>query len=90
MKKLVALTMATAMTLSLAACGGASSSSAAASTATTDTASSAAESTASEAEDTITVMVPPVTGTYLDDIDKWAAEFTEMYPNLHIEVIKTS
>ena len=41
MKKLVALTMATAMTLSLAACGGASSSSAAASTATTDTASSA-------------------------------------------------
>ena len=71
MKKLVALTMATAMTLSLAACGGASSSSAATSTATTDTASSAAESTASEAEDTITVMVPPVTGDYLDKMTEW-------------------
>ena len=90
MKKLVALTMATAMTLSLAACGGASSSSAAASTATTDTASSAAESTASEAEDTITVMVPPVTGDYLDKMTEWADEFHEMYPNLTMEVIGTS
>ena len=89
MKKLVALTMATAMTLSLAACGGASSSSAA-STATTDTASSAAESTASEAEDTITVMVPPVTGDYLDKMTEWADEFHEMYPNLTMEVIGTS
>ena len=88
MKKLVALTMATAMTLSLAACGGASSSSAAASTATTDTASSAAESTASEAEDTITVMVPPVTGDYLDKMTEWADEFHEMYPNLTMEVIR--
>ncbi len=42
------------------------------------------------AEDTITVMVPPVTGTYLDDIDVWAAEFTAQYPNIKIEVIKTS
>ena len=91
MKKLVALTMATAMTLSLAACGGASSSSAAAfTTATTDTASSAAESTASEAEDTITVMVPPVTGDYLDKMTEWADEFHEMYPNLTMEVIGTS
>ena len=90
MKKLVALTMATAMTLSLAACGGASSSSAAASTATTDTASSAAESTASEAEDTITVMVPPVTGDYLDKMTEWADEFHEQYPNLTMEVIGTS
>ena len=28
-----------------------------------------------EATDTITVMVPPVTGTYLDDIDTWANDF---------------
>ena len=90
MKKLVALTMATAMTLSLAACGGASSSSAAASTATTDTASSAAESTASEAEDTITVMVPPVTNDYLDKMTEWADEFHQQYPNLTMEVIGTS
>ena len=90
MKKLVALTMATAMTLSLAACGGASSSSTAASTATTDTASSAAESTASEAEDTITVMVPPVTNDYLDKMTEWADEFHQQYPNLTMEVIGTS
>ena len=91
MKKLVALTMATAMTLSLAACGGASSSSAAAST-STDTASSTAESTAEEsaAEDTITVMVPPVTGDYLDKMAEWADEFHEQYPNLTMEVIGTS
>lgn len=42
------------------------------------------------APDTITVMVPPVTGTYLDDIDTWAAEFTAQYPNIKVEVIKTS
>ena len=43
-----------------------------------------------EATDTITVMVPPVTGTYLDDIDVWAAEFEAMYPGVKVEVIKTS
>ncbi len=42
------------------------------------------------AEDTITVMVPPVSGTYLDDIDVWAAEFMEANPDIKIEVIKTS
>lgn len=55
MKKLVALTMLTAMTLSLAAGGGRILQQRSSTTATTDTASSAAESTASEAEDTITV-----------------------------------
>ena len=45
---------------------------------------------AAMAEDTITVMVPPVSGTYLDDIDVWAAEFMEANPDVKIEVIKTS
>lgn len=45
---------------------------------------------AEEAEDTITVMVPPVTGTYLQDIYVWAEEFTALYPNLKVEVIETS
>ncbi len=49
----------------------------------------ASEETA-PAEDTVTVMVPPVSATYQDDIDTWAAEFTAMYPNIKIEVIKTS
>lgn len=42
------------------------------------------------AEDTITVMVPPVTGTYLEDIHVWADEFTALYPNLKVEIIETS
>ena len=45
---------------------------------------------AAMAEDTISVMVPPVSGTYLDDIDVWAAEFMEANPEIKIEVIKTS
>ena len=35
-------------------------------------------------------MVPPVSGTYQDDIDTWIAEFKELYPHLDVEVIKTS
>ena len=42
------------------------------------------------AEDTITVMVPPVTGTYLEDIHVWADEFTALHPNLKVEIIETS
>lgn len=42
------------------------------------------------AADTITVMVPPITSTYLEDIDTIAAEFEALYPNLKIEVTKTS
>lgn len=45
---------------------------------------------AAAAADTITVMVPPVSGTYLDDIDVWAAEFMAANPDITIEVIKTS
>jgi multiple sugar transport system substrate-binding protein len=40
--------------------------------------------------DTITVMVPPVTGTYLTDIETWAKEFTDIHPDITIEIIKTS
>ena len=43
-----------------------------------------------EATDTITVMVPPVTGTYLDDIDTWANDFMAEHPEIKVEVIKTS
>lgn len=43
-----------------------------------------------EATDTITVMVPPVTGTYLDDIDIWANDFMAEHPEIKVEVIKTS
>ena len=42
------------------------------------------------ATDTITVMVPPVTGTYLTDIHVWADEFMAANPGIAIEVIETS
>lgn len=80
------------MVLSLAACGSSSSSSTAESTSesasTEESSSAAAEETG--AEDTITVMVPPVTGEYIDKMSEWADEFHELYPNLTIEVIGTS
>lgn len=41
------------------------------------------------AEDTITIMVPPITGDYTDLLEKWIAGFTAEHPNLHVEVIAT-
>ena len=89
MKKIIAMLLALVMVLALCACGSQPSAEQTQAPAAEES-KAPAEETPAAAEDTITVMVPPVTGTYLDDIDKWAAEFTEMYPNLHIEVIKTS
>ena len=43
-----------------------------------------------EAEDTIVIMAPPVTGNYLENLKTWAADFHELYPNLTVEVIETS
>lgn len=84
MKKFLALSLAVLMLVSLlTACGGAASS------APASTPASGASSTAG-AEDTITVLVPPVTNDYLEKMTEWAAEFHEMYPNLTMEVIGTS
>ncbi len=41
-------------------------------------------------EDTITLMVPPVSATYLEKVRVWADEFHQLYPNLTIEIIETS
>ena len=89
MKKIIAMLLALVMVFALCACGSQPAAEQTQAPAAEES-KAPAEETPAAAEDTITVMVPPVTGTYLDDIDKWAAEFTEMYPNLHIEVIKTS
>ena len=89
MKKIIAMLLALVMVFALCACDSQPAAEQTQAPAAEES-KAPAEETPAAAEDTITVMVPPVTGTYLDDIDKWAAEFTEMYPNLHIEVIKTS
>ena len=97
-KKLVAVLMTAAMVTSLAACGSsdapAAETTAPAETKTEETAS--AETTAtteaevSDAEDTITIMVPPVTGTYVEQLDGWIKEYQETHPNIQVEVIATS
>lgn len=51
------------------------------------------ETAATEApakEDVITVLVPPVTNTYLEKIKTYAEEFHTQYPNLTMEIIETS
>ena len=87
MKKIIAMLLALCMVFALCACGQPAAP-AAEQPAAAETAAAAED--AAPAEDTVTVMVPPVSSTYQDDIDTWAAEFTEMHPNIKIEVIKTS
>ena len=87
MKKIIAMLLALVMVFALCACGQ-TAAPAAEQPAAAETAAAAED--AAPAEDTVTVMVPPVSSTYQDDIDTWAAEFTAMYPNIKIEVIKTS
>lgn len=84
MKKILALILALVMLFALAACGQ--------QPAAQEPTEAPAEQPAEEAPtpDTITVMVPPVSDTYQDDIDTWIAEFKELYPHLDVEVIKTS
>ena len=90
MKKIIAMLLALVMVFALCACGSTAAPAEETKPAEEATAADAAPAEETAAEDTVTVMVPPVSGTYQDDIDVWAAEFTEMHPNIKIEVIKTS
>lgn len=78
MKKLVSMVLALALSVSaLTACGGGASSSTAG--------SGTASGTVTDAPDTITMLLPPVSATYQDQLSVWAEEFNEMYPNLTLE-----
>ena len=78
MKKLVSMVLALALSVSaLTACGGGASSSTAG--------SGTASGTVTDAPDTITMLLPPVSATYQDQLSVWAKEFNEMYPNLTLE-----
>lgn len=48
-------------------------------------ASSAASSSAAPAEDTITMLLPPVSATYQDQLTKWGADFKAQNPNLTLK-----
>jgi len=87
-KKFLSILMAATMAASLSACGSADNkpaeeSSSAAET-KTENETKAPESENSEAEDTITIMVPPVTGTYVDSLDGWIKEYQETHPNIKV------
>lgn len=100
LKKVIATALASAMVLSMAACGseGASVSSDAAdksqessvTESKSEESSEAVEPSTSAEPDTITIMVPPVTGTYVDDMKGWVEEYKKDHPNITVEVIATS
>ena len=91
MKKLLALLLCLAMVCGLVA--GCSQNDAGTTDGTpaetTAQAGTPAETEAPE-EDTIVIMVPPITGNYVSNLKTWAADFQEMYPHLTIEIIETS
>ena len=78
MKKLVSMVLALALSAGmLTACGGGTS--------TSTAGSGAASASQTDAPDTITMLLPPVSTTYQDQLSVWAEEFNEMYPNLTLE-----
>lgn len=92
MKKLLALLLAALMVISMfAACSPKETNS----DKPAETAAPAAEGTEAPqeeapAEDTITVLMPPVTGDYIELMDGWIADFQKDYPHIKVEVIATS
>ena len=94
MKKILALTMALVLVLSLGACGKAPAAETKAPTEADVSATTAAATeapTEAKAEpDTIVIMAPPVTGNYLTNLKTWADDFHALYPNLTVEIIETS
>lgn len=97
-KKLVAVLMTALWIILSCACGSsdapAAETTAPAETKTEETAAAettaTAEAEVSDAEDTITIMVPPITGTYVEKLDTWVKEYQETHPNIQVEVIATS
>ncbi len=92
MKKIIALLLAVVMVMGLfAGCGKTETKQEAPATTPAPAADVSKETEAPEATpDTIVIMAPPVTGSYLENLKVWAADFNAMYPHLTVEVIETS
>lgn len=86
-KRWIAMLLTAVMVLSAVGCGS-SSDDTADTTDTTDVTEEVAEE--EPAEDTITIMVPPITGDYTELLAGWIEDFEAEYPYLTIEVIETS
>jgi multiple sugar transport system substrate-binding protein len=96
-KKVLASVLSVAMISSLVACGNAASGTQTAGSSDTQQAETKTEETkveetaaSSDVTDTITIMVPPITGDYVDLLGGWISEFNKEYPNITIDVISTS
>lgn len=86
MKKLLALVLALTLVLSMfAGCAGGGDTAETTTPPATDNASVEAEVKAEAAPDTITIMMPPVSATFQDQLERWATEFNALYPNLTME-----
>ncbi len=79
-KKIMAMLSMVVLTASITACGSSGENSTVSSSQTGSSAS----------EDTITIMVPPITGTYVEDLNGWISDYKESHPNISVEVIATS
>ncbi len=93
MKKLVSMLLVLTMVCAMLVGCGKKTSTPDSTPSATDTPKATDESkepVASTKEDTITLMVPPVSATYLEKVKVWADEFHQLYPNLTIEIIETS
>jgi len=97
LKKILTSLLAVTMLFSVTACGngndnasGSLASESLESAASADTQTEAAKEPVAAAEDTITIMVPPISGTYTEKLAVWVEEFEVLYPNLHIDVVTTS
>jgi len=98
LKKVLALIMMLTLVIGCVACGNTNNANSTDPTAVPTEAAGNSETeatpttaaTATAAEDVITIMVPPVTNTYLEKIALYAEEFHALYPNLTLEVTETS
>lgn len=94
MKKIIALLLAVVMVMGLfAGCGKTQTEEPKQENQTANTPAETPKKEEKPAEatpDTITIMAPPVTGSYLENLKTWAADFNAMYPHLTVEIIETS
>lgn len=84
MKRVLSIVLVLVMAVGvLSACGGQQPAPPDATPGTAPSATPSASSTTDEAKpDTISLLLPPVSATYQDQLEKWAADFNAMYPNL--------
>lgn len=91
MKKIVALLLCLAMVGCLfTACGSSETQSTTVPAQDPQPAEAEIQETAAPEADVITIMAPPVTGAYLENLKVWADDFNKMYPHLTVQIIETS